>query len=216
MPPAFGDAVTLINTPERLWMTILLLNNRPEALTLQEFSSLAGLSLGFISKFANLLRGSGFLKPGRRLQLIEAGQLLNMVRDLYFFEGNTVLPYYSERSTEEILKKIKSVGKAKGYALTRMCGASLIAPYVRYQLVDFYLPSREDLPFWKEQLKLVNVEVSGNVNVVIPQDPRILAQIQKVKGWSVVNNIQIYLDLYKYPARGREQAEYLREKILKL
>lgn len=206
---------TLVNTPERLLMTILLINNREKGLTIREFSALSGLSFGFISKFSNLLRENGFLKTGQRLQVVEAGQLLNIIRDLYFFEGNKILPYYSDDSRDELMKKIKQVKKRR-YALTRMSGASLIAPYVRYQFVDFYLERQEEIPYWKDYLKLVDVEVSGNMNIIIPQDPRILSQTQMVRGWTIVNNIQLYLDLYKYPSRGREQAEHLREQVLKI
>lgn len=215
-PPQFGTAAALINTPERLWMAILLIHNRERGLTIREFSSLSELSLGFISKFSNLLRENGFLKLGRRLQVIEAGQLLNIVRDLYFFEGNNLFPYYSGDSKDELLKKIKQANQERSYALTRMSGASLIAPYVRYQHVDFYVKRSEEISHWKDRLKLIDVETSGNVNIIVPQDAKILAQTQRVKGWSVVNNIQLYLDLYKYPARGREQAEHLRERVLKI
>lgn len=214
--PRIGDTATLINTTQRLWMTVLLVNNRDKVLTVREFSSISGLSLGFISKYANLLRERGFLKPGRYLKVVELGRLLDIIRDLYFFEGNTITPYYSEESPENLLKKIKRADQKYRYALTRMCGAGLVAPYVRYQLVDFYVERSEEMSYWKDYLKLVDVEISGNVNVVVPQDPKILAQTQKIKGWSVVNNIQLYLDLYKYPARGREQAEYLREQVLKI
>ena len=104
----------------------------------------------------------------------------------------------------------------KPYALTRMCGAALIAPFVRYQYFDFYIPDNNDLPYWKKTLDLVDVEAVGNVNIVIPQNGRILNQTQTVKGCRIVNNIQLYLDLYKYPARGREQAEFLREQVIKI
>lgn len=214
-PPQVGGTATIINTPERLWMAALLVNNHNRPLTVREFSSFSGLSLGFISKFSTLLRERGFLKPGRRLRLVEPGLLLSLVRDLYFFDGNTVSPYYSELSPDELLKKIKSERK-KQYALTRMSGASLIAPYVRFQIVDIYLGRPEEIPYWKGFLNLVDVEISGNVNFVIPQDKKILTQVQTVKGLSIVNNVQLYLDLYKYPARGREQAEYLRERVLKI
>jgi len=214
--PQFGATAAIINTPERLWMTIILIHNHKNPITIREFSSLSGLSLGFISKFSNILREKGFLKLGQRLQVVEAGQLLNIVRDLYFFEGNTVFPYYSESSKDELMKKIKQVGKNHRFALTRMSGASLVAPYVRYQFVDFYVESSQDVSYWKNILKLVDVEVSGNMNIIIPQDPRILTLSQKINGWTVVNNVQLYLDLYKYPARGREQAEYLREQVLKI
>ncbi len=214
--PQFGAITALLNTPERLWMTILLIHNRERALTVREFASISGLSLGFISKFSNILRENGFLRSGRCLQVVEPGQLLNIVRDLHFFEGNRFISYYSEDSRDELLNKIKRSDKKHPYALTRMCGASLIAPYVRYEYVDFYVQTADDITYWKDYLRLVDVEVSGNTNIVVPQDPKILAQAQIVKGWTVVNNVQLYLDLYKYPARGREQAEHLREKILKI
>jgi len=37
----------------------------------------------------------------------------------------------------------------------------------------------------------------------------------KIQGLWVVSDIQLYLDLYKYPLRGVEQAEDLYEKHLK-
>lgn len=214
--PSVRETSVLINHPARLWMVCLLVNNREKPFTVRDFSLLSGLSVGFISKFANLLRQTGFIRVGRYLQVVEPGSLLNIIRELYFFEGNAVTPYYSEGSTDVILKKIKQANKNRRYALTRMCGASLVAPYVRYQLVDFYLESAEEISYWKQFLNLVDVEISGNVNVVIPQDSKILVQTQNLKGWSLVNNIQLYLDLYKYPARGREQAEHLREQVIKI
>lgn len=214
--PQFGTITAVLNTPERLWMTILLIHNRENTLTVRQFASISDLSLGFISKFSNILRENGFLKPGRCLQVVEAGQLLNIVRDLYFFEGNHIVSYYSEDPRDKLLNKIKHADKKRPYALTRMCGASLIAPYVRYEYVDFYVKTADDIAYWKDYLRLVDVEVSGNMNIVVPQDPKILVQTRTVKGWTVINNVQLYLDLYKYPARGREQAEHLRERILKI
>ena len=38
---------------------------------------------------------------------------------------------------------------------------------------------------------------------------------QEVEGLRVVSDIQLYLDLYGYPVRGREQAEHLYDKRLK-
>jgi len=203
-----------LKTPERLWMAVLLINQYTENPTIREFSKISDLSIGFISKFANILRDSGFLAPGQRLNLLEPGALLNLIRDLYFFEANRIIPYYTEDTPEQVLEKISK--SKQPYALTRMCGSALVAPYVRYQLVDFYIPDEGSLAYWKKTLGLVDVEVTGNINLVLPQNPRILNQLQTVKGYKVVNNIQLYLDLYKYPSRGREQAEHLREKVLKI
>ena len=97
-----------------------------------------------------------------------------------------------------------------------MAGASKIAPFVRFELVDFYISSTEEIALWKEKLKLIDVELSGNINLFVPSDKRILTDVQTVDAIKIVNNIQLYLDLYKYPARGREQAEHLREQKLKV
>lgn len=212
--PNPGLLVQALKTTERLWMSILLINQYQRTPTVHEFSEISGLSAGLISKFANIMREAGFLASGQRLKLLNPGVLLDIVRDLYYFEANQIVPYYSEKLPEKIIEEIASAKKP--YALTRMCGASLVAPFVRYQRVDIYIPDLKSLSFWKKKLKLVDVEVTGNVNLVIPQAPQILKRMQNIKGCRVVNNIQLYLDLYKYPARGREQAEYLREQIIKI
>lgn len=214
VPPNIGLLTQALKTPERLWMAILLINQYQATPTVYEFSTISGLSVGLISKFANILRESGFLASGQRLKLLQPGLLLDIVRDLYYFEANQIISYYSDETPEQMIEKIARIKKP--YALTRMSGASLVAPFVRYQRVDIYIPNQSDLAFWKKTLKLVDVEVTGNVNLVLPQTSQILKQIQTIKKCHVVNNIQLYLDLYKYPARGREQAEHLREQVLKI
>lgn len=203
-----------LKTPERLWMAVFLLNQHESTPTIEEFSKISDLSYGLISKFANILRQAGFLAEGQRLKLQNPRSLLDIIRDAYFFEANQLTPYYSDKTPEQLMEKMAMLKKP--YALTRMCGAALIAPFVRYQYFDFYIPSEDDLPYWKETLELVDVEAVGNVNIVVPQNSRILKQTQFIKGCQIVNNIQLYLDLYKYPARGREQAEYLREQVIKI
>jgi hypothetical protein len=211
--PNPGQLARALKTPERFWMLVFLLN-QTGAPTVHEFAEMSDLSAGFVSKFANIMRDAGFLEPGIRLNLTNRGALLDLIRDAYVFESNQVIPYYVEGEPESILKKFKDATEV--YALTKMCGSGLMAPFVRYQLIDFYIPHAEALDYWKVKLQLVDVEVSGNINIVIPQNPRILKQTQLVQNLNVVNSIQLYLDLYKYPARGREQAEYLREKVLKI
>lgn len=197
-------------------MAILLLVHKDKTLTVRGFADLSDLSIGFISQFSNKLKEAGYMGEGRQMKLKRPGDLLDILRDIYFFEKHTLYSYYIDSPPEETIKNIQILGKRKNYTLTRMAGASKVAPFVRFQLVDFYIPSKEDLLFWKEKLKLAEVEISGNINVIIPFDRRILSAQQTIDGVKVTNNIQLYLDLYKYPARGREQAEYLREQLLKI
>lgn len=210
------NPAALFSTEDRLWMAIVFLNYKNEDYTIRDFSKVSGLSLGFISQFSNRLKQAGYLESSRQMKLKRPDTLLDILRDIYFFEKNNLHSYYTDLPPEETIKKVKKVGKEKEYAFTRMAGASQIAPFVRYQLVDFYVPSEKDISYWKKALQLVDVEISGNINLIVPSDKRILSVFQKIKGIKVANNIQLYLDLYKYPARGREQAEYLREQVLKI
>lgn len=197
-------------------MAVLLLNYKDKVFTLRDFSKLSGLSLGFISQFSNLLKEAGYMAEGRQMKLKEPGALLNILRDIYFYEKHDVHFFYVATKPEETIKKIGDFGKNRIYALTKMAGASKIAPFVRFEFVDFYIPSTEEIPFWQEKLELSYVELGGNINLIVPSDKRILTDLQDVNGLKIVSNIQLYLDLYKYPARGREQAEYLREQKIKV
>ena len=178
-----------LKTPERLWMVVLLLNQSETTPTIEEFSKMSDLSYGFISKFANILRQAGFLAKGQRLKIQNQRTLLDIIRDAYFFEANQVTPYYSDKTPEQLIEKMAPLKKT--YALTRMCGAALIAPFVRYQYFDFYIPSENDLPYWKETLELVDVEAVGNVNIIVPQNSRILKQTKIVKGCQIVKNLKL-------------------------
>lgn len=209
-----GIVAEALKTQERLWMAVLLLAQTKKTPIISEFAKISGLSFGFISKFSNILRQANFLAQGRGLKLLEPGRLLDIVRDLYFFEVNRTVSFYTQDNIDTVISKLATAKKP--YALTRMCGAAQIAPFVRYQLIDFYIPDETYLSYWKKHLSLVDVELTGNINLVIPQNPRILNLAQTAKNLKIVNNVQLYLDLYKYPARGREQAEFLREKILKI
>ena len=59
------------------------------------------------------------------------------------------------------------------------------------------------------------MESGANVYLLKPYDMGVFQDIQTINELKVVSNIQLYLDLYNYPKRGREQAEFLREKKLK-
>jgi len=96
------------------------------------------------------------------------------------------------------------------YAFTIHAGASLIAPFVRFNDVHFYIAS--DPEPWVHELDLHTVEFGGNVHLLRPYDEGVFYRLRFPQGMAVVGNIQLYLDLYRYPARGREQAEFLREK----
>lgn len=124
--------------------------------------------------------------------------------------------YFSlERTPEALMRLIAQVGKRSGleYAFTLLAGASLVAPFVRFQDVWFYISGEEGK--WVKELDLRPVSGGGNVVMVQPYDRGVFAGLQGIGGAKVVSNVQLYVDLYNFPARGREQAQFLREKRLR-
>lgn len=93
--------------------------------------------------------------------------------------------------------------------LTVLSGAYLVAPYVRPTTIHFYIKQREKARIWVESLDLRPVEMGGNVSMVLPYDEGVFYGAGKVSGLNVVSKVQLYVDLYNYPARGEEAAEAL-------
>ena len=77
--------------------------------------------------------------------------------------------------------------------------------------MQMYIADHEVLSEWIRLLDLQPVESGGNISIYIPYDEGVFHKTQQVKNINIVNNIQLYLDLYNHPARGREQAEFLRK-----
>jgi hypothetical protein len=98
------------------------------------------------------------------------------------------------------------------YTLTLGAASSLVAPYVRS--TDVYVYVTGDRQRLIQALDLSPVEFGGNVYLAVPTDDSVLVDSRVIKGLTVVSDLQLYLDLYNYPARGREQAERVRELLL--
>ena len=113
------------------------------------------------------------------------------------------------------MRSISKVAQESGtvHAFTLLAGASMVAPHVRYNDVWVYVAEKDGS--WGRGLDLQPVDTGGNVVLLEPYDEGVFMDLQDVKGMKVVSNVQLYVDLYNHPGRGREQAEFLRETVLK-
>jgi hypothetical protein len=188
--------------------------------TLSQLSKTAKISIGYTHKIAKTLeeRGYAIRDQNYRLKLSRPRSLLDEWASKYdFTTANTLNNFYTfERDPSLFIEKIRDVANQNNleYALTLHAGAFLIAPYVRYTDVHAYIKPKE-VNMWKDCLNLRPVESGGTVMLVEPYDEGVFWGIQKINGIKVVSNIQLYVDLFNYPARGREQAEFLREKKIR-
>jgi hypothetical protein len=120
---------------------------------------------------------------------------------------NTFLHYHTfERNIEVFLSNMKEANGLE-YALTVLAGAHIVAPYVRPTTIHFYIKEKKKAKTWVELLDLRPVETGGNVSMVLPYDEGVFYGVSQVGGVNVVSKVQLYVDLFNYPARGEEAAE---------
>lgn len=166
------------------------------------------------------LRARGFLggvRSGRLAysKLQNKEELLEEWLKVYKFELNKAYLYYSPQ--KDILTRLKEYfsdkKEANMYALTLHTGANLITSYVNTQNIYCYLNSENfksvslDL---RQALDLKELKTGGNFYLINPYYRRAaFFNAQTIRGYRVVSNLQLYLDLYYFPQRGRDHAEYL-------
>ncbi len=197
----------------RVIRTLLLDPKRPARIT--DLARECSMSPAGVYWVVRLLEDKGFVErdSSKRLVLVKPRELLSAWASSWSMDKNATTSYFSfERTPEALMKRVVSVSKRKklSYAFTLMAGASFVAPFVRFQDVWLYFDGEEDA--WTEALDLKPVDGGGNIVLVRPYDEGVFTGLQVVEGVNVVSNVQLYVDLYNYPARGREQAGFLRER----
>ncbi len=102
------------------------------------------------------------------------------------------------------------------YHLTLHSAAHLVSSHASFNALHLYTDSLRHKQAVINQLALEKVDHGGNVFLLHPYYKYSYSfGQQKVNGLWMVSDLQLYLDLYNYPIRGREQAEFLYEIRLK-
>ncbi len=187
---------------------------------LWNFSTLsqeADLNIRRTFEIIKVLNEKGFVEKKRgSIKLLKPGKLLDYWSENYNFHDNITNTFFSFARTFKEFKEIlvnasKNIGSQ--YALTLHSGAALVAPFVRFSDIHIYI--EKGIERWVEVLELKPVESGGTINLLTPYDDGVFYRRQKVQNIFVVCNTQLYLDLIKYPARGKEQADFLRQQKMK-
>lgn len=186
--------------------------------TIKSLSEKTHVSLGYTHRVVEKLLDELFLSRNKNYRLIlkDKSHLLDVWRDSYSFENNNIHSFYTFEKNKDILfEKIEEISKSNKlqYALTLHSGASIIAPYVRYTDIHVYVES--NIEQWIKQLDLRPVDSGANIYLIIPYDEGVFQGLQTINKKRIASNIQLYLDLYNYPKRGKEQADFLRERKIK-
>jgi len=160
----------------------------------------------------------GYIERKRgQARLVDPARLLDEWSKEYDYRYNHIFNFFSfAKSPEEIIGKIETIAShvSGRYALTMHAGASLIAPFVRFNNVHLYVESDLVMNQFVNALDLRPTESGGNVIFLLPYDEGVFIAPEHCGKSVVVSRIQLYLDLMSYPARGKEQAEFLRQHAL--
>jgi len=182
----------------------------------REIADAASISRGMAHYVCKTLTEMGYLARNDydRLVLTDPLRLLKRWAAYHQYDTmNEFLDYHTfEREVDETLKKIVNVDSR--YAATTLAGAWLVSPYVRPSNLHFYITNKQTVEEISKDLGLHPTPRGGNIKLVLPYDEGVFYGSREVMGVKVVSNIQLYVDLYNYPARGEEAASKILDKVL--
>jgi hypothetical protein len=183
----------------------------------RELAAEAQVSSGLVHYVCKTLieLGSAARDKQNRIVIVDPIRLLRRWAAYHEYDRvNKFLEYYTfEKEIDQFVQKIARVDLK--YALSGLAGAWLVAPYVRPVDVHLYITSLNLASKFAEKLELNPTPSSGNVKLVVPFDEGVFYGVYEVRGVKVVSNVQLYVDLYNFPARGEEAASQLLEVLLK-
>jgi hypothetical protein len=218
MPNAFSEVRSLrsLFSPKTSRVLRAFLSDPSKGWQVEELSKAVGISLGLASRAKQALLAREWVREeGRRLVLLEPLELLNEWSCYYSYKKNRMAPYYSGLSEEDLEKAIKTECEKRGcrYGLALFSGARRIAPFVRFPKAFSYVEG--PIADIAEALGFKKVESGANVALLEPYDGGVFQGLRELGGLNVVSDIQLYLDLRSYGARGEEAAQAILEQRLK-
>ncbi len=191
---------------------------------LRELAQKAGLSPGYASKVVRRLEELGYVSRSQEgIKLHDARSLLDDWVADYKKRPKArerVQKYFCRaKSPLEIMSRMAMLGEPPSetkYAMSLQAGAHLVEPYASFEVVDVCVDGEKMQSFFIEGLGMRSVEKGENVRLKNPYyKESAFFGARKLEGLWVVSDLQLYLDLYDYPIRGREQAERVYARRLK-
>jgi hypothetical protein len=201
----------LMNEPSRKWK-------------IREIARAGDINPGWASRVVDNLVERGFIEFSRQngIALLRGEDMLKEWADIYDWHRNKFYHYYCHAlDFREVLDKISRLNLYKGRmtALGFQAGAYLVSPYSTFNQVHLLVdgPSFDMIrPDIERQLELEPRKEGANLILVRPYYKcSALFGAREIESRWVVSDVQLYLDLNKYPLRGQEQAEHLLEKVMR-
>lgn len=196
-----------------------MLEEPTRAWRVSELAAAAQVSLGQTSNVCRALLAQGYsVRERSGVRVTQPGALLDAWRDEEPVDRHRATAYYAFDDTpQRLMARLAALAADRRwrYAVTSLAAASLVAPFVRgVSTVHWYVWDAVQAAEWVKALDLRPVESGPNAILLVPNDAGVFYRSRAVEGVTVVGDVQLYLDLWREPARGREQAEFLRKEQL--
>ncbi len=201
----------LLDEPNRFW-------------GIREIANLGGINPGWVSVVVDNLVERGLVDFNREkgVSLLRGEDLIKEWSDIYDWRRNKFQYYYCHAlNIQELLGRISNINleSDKSIALGFQAGAYLLSPYATFNQIHLIIDGHSFdtiRPEIERQLELEPKKEGANIILVRPYYKySALFGARRIDKWNVVSDIQLYLDLNKYPLRGTEQAEHLFEKVIR-
>jgi hypothetical protein len=190
---------------------------------IREIARAAGITPGWASGVIGCMVDRGLVAYNRQsgISLLSGEDVLKEWSDFYDWHKNRFYYYYCHAyDSQELLDKISKLDNNNAkFALGFQAGAYLVSPYSTVNQVHLVIDGNSFETVQREIENNVELEQrrdGANLILVRPYYRHsALFHARKIEKWWVVSDIQLYLDLNRYPLRGREQAEKLLEKVIR-
>jgi hypothetical protein len=185
----------------------------------------AGVAVGTAQAALTRLEGLGLAEaegtgPRKRRRLIGRAAILDRwVEQAVRERGRLLTTYVPAQGPVDLARQVtERLGKAGiEHAVTGACAALLMAPHVTdVRRCEVWVDAAVGEVAVLRALRTSLVEKGGNVTVLQAKNDAPLYARAPVEGVQVVNPLRLYSDLLEDPRRGEEQAEFLRETVLKI
>jgi predicted transcriptional regulator len=213
-PPAniFADKSALL-------LHSLLHLKEEEKFQIREIARSLSLSHGLVQRVVYQLVHAGIIesegqRTAKKYRMIRSGKLLRQWISMYSILKKCILYNYASAYSVKEIEKILKAGKINNHVLALHSATRFYKySFTNLSTLELYIHSDEDRITLEKKLYLEPQETGYKVLLIKPYYKSILYNNSiSHAGMKLSSPILTFLDLYDFPLRGREQAEYLLRK----